>query len=313
MISLLHFFIKYKKQEIYTNIVLAIFEHIMYNKYDTRKLSKHLTKEWKGDIMNSIVRFLKNKNTVTVIGVIAIVAILWGGYYFQLKRTVQPVQVPVAATTIQPRTQITSDMIKYVDVPKAYISDNAITSQDALIDKYANYNTLIPEGSMFYKETVTEKEALPNYVLSLLKEGEFAVSFDLDSNGSSSAWGIMPGDKIDLYMRVKSDEGSVMLGKLLENVEILAVTDDDGKNVYEVNDGSRTPSKLIFGVKEDIFLLLLRSNYIDVEMFPIQHGAWIDDKDATTKLTTQELIDYIKARTVQLSTDPVNSTIEQVR
>lgn len=31
MISLLHFFIKYKKQEIYTNIVLAIFEHIMYN------------------------------------------------------------------------------------------------------------------------------------------------------------------------------------------------------------------------------------------------------------------------------------------
>ena len=266
----------------------------MYNKYDTRKLSKHLTEEWKGDIMNSIVRFLKNKNTVTVIGVIAIVGILWGGYYFQLKRTVQPVKVPVAATTIQPRTQITSDMIKYVDMPKAYISDNAVTTENAIINKYANYNTVIPAGSMFYKEAVTEKEALPNYVLSLLKEGEYAVSFDLDSNGTSNAWGIMPGDKIDLYMRVKSDEGSVMLGKLL-------------------NDGSRTPSKLIFGVKEDIFLLLLRSNYIDVEMFPVQHGAWIDDKDATTKLTTQELIDYIKARTVQLSTDPVNSTIEQVR
>ena len=44
----------------------------------------------------------------------------------------------------------------------------------------------------------------------------------------------------------------------------------------------------------------------------ITDGAWLDDTDATTKLTTQELIDYIKARTVQLSTDPVNSTIEQV-
>ena len=263
--------------------------------------------------MNSIVRFLKNKNTVTVIGVIAIIAILWGGYYFQLKRTVEPVQVPVAATTIQPRTKITSDMIKYVDVPKAYISDNAITTQEALIDKYANYNTLIPEGSMFYKETITEKEALPNYVLSLLKEGEFAVSYDLDSTDYTTGWGIMPGDKIDLYMRVKSDEGSVMLGKLIENLEVLAVTDDEGNSVYEVSDGSRTPSKLIFGVKEDIFLLLLRSNYINEEMFPVQHGAWIDDKDATTKLTTQELIDYIKARTIQLSTDPVNSTIEQVR
>ena len=263
--------------------------------------------------MNSIVRFLKNKNTVTVIGVIAIVGILWGGYYFQLQRQVKPKSVPVAATTIQPRTQITSDMIKYVDVPQAYISENAITNEQDLLNKYANYNTIIPEGSMFYNEAVTTKEALPNYILSLLKEGEFAVSYDLSSTDMTTGWGIMPGDKIDLYMRVTADESSVMLGKLLENVEVLAVTDDNGNNVYEVNDGTRTPSKLIFGVKEDVFLLLLRSNYLDIELFPIQHGAWVDDKDATTKLTTQELVDYIKARTVQLSTDPVNSTIEQVR
>lgn len=263
--------------------------------------------------MNSIMRFLKNKNTVTVIGVIFIIGILWGGYYFQLQRTVKPVSVPVAATTIQPRTQITSDMIKYVDMPEAYISSNAIKNESELIDKYANYNTMIPEGSLFYNETITTKQALPNYILSLLKEGEFAVSYDLSSTEYTNGWGIMPGDKIDLYMRVSTEDGSVMLGKLLENIEILAVTDSDGNNVYEVNDGSRTPEKLIFGVKEDIFLLLLRSNYLDIEMFPVQHGAWINDKDKTTQLTTQELVDYIKARTVQLSTDPVNSTIEQVR
>lgn len=263
--------------------------------------------------MNSIVRFLKNKNTVTVIGVILIIAILWGGYYYQLQKTVKPKSVPVAARTIQPRTQITSDMIKYVEVPQSYISDNALTNQSDILNMYANYNTVIPEGSMFYEEAVTNKEALPNYILSLLKEGEFAVSYDLSETDYTNGWGIMPGDKIDFYMRVTSDEGSVMLGKFLENVEIIAVTDDAGNNVYEVNDGSRTPSKLIFGVKEDIFLLLLRANYIDIEMFPVQHGAWIDDSEATTKLTTQELIDYIKARTVQLSTDPTSSTIEQVR
>ena len=263
--------------------------------------------------MNSIMRFLKNKNTVTVIGVILIIGILWGGYYYQLQRQVKPVSVPVAATTIQPRTQITSDMIKYVEVPKAYITDNAITSESEILNYYANYNTMIPEGSMFYKETVTTQESMPNYVLSLLKEGEFAVSYNLSSSSLTDVWGIMPGDKIDLYMRVATDERSVMLGKLLENVEVLAVTDSNGNNVYEVTDGSRVPEKLIFGVKEDVFLLLLRSNYLDIELFPIQHGAWVDDKDATTKLTTQELVDYIKARTVQLSTDPVNSTIEQVR
>ena len=96
--------------------------------------------------MNSIVRFLKNKNTVTVIGVIGIIAILWIGYSITLNKTVKPVSVPVAAQTIQPRTQITADMIKYVDVPEAYISDNAIRNSQDLIDKYSNYNTMIPAG-----------------------------------------------------------------------------------------------------------------------------------------------------------------------
>lgn len=263
--------------------------------------------------MNSIVRFLKNKNTVTVIGVIACLAILYFGYTYQLNRKVKPKSVPVAATTIQPRTQITSDMIKYVDVPEAYIGENAITDESQLIDKYANYNTLIPAGSMFYKETVVEEKTMPNYLMTLLKEGEYAVSFNLKKSGLADGTGIMPKDKVDFYMRVTSEEGSVMLGKILENVEILAVTDADGNNVYEVSDGSRKPENLIFGVQEDIFLLLLRSNYINVEMFPVPHGKWIDDSESVTKLTTQELIDYIKARTVQLSTDPVNKTIQQAR
>jgi Flp pilus assembly protein CpaB len=263
--------------------------------------------------MNSIVRFLKNKNTVTVIGVIAGIAILYIGYTITLNKTVKPKSVPVAATTIQPRTQITSDMIKYVDVPEAYISDNALTDENQILNYYSNFNTMIPEGSMFYKEAVVKEQTMPNYLMSLLKEGEYAVSFKLSETKMADGSGIMPGDKIDFYMRVKSDEGSVMLGKLLENVEVLTVTDQDGNNVYEVSDGSRKPEYLVFGVQEDIFLLLLRSNYIDVEMFPVPHGKWIDDAEATTKLTTQELIDYIKARTVQLSTDPTNSTIEQAR
>ena len=263
--------------------------------------------------MNSIVRFFKNKNTVTVIGIILIVAILWGGYYYQLQKQVKPVSVPVAAVTIQPRTKITADMITYVDVPKAYISDNAITSDDSILDMYSNYNTVIPAGSMFYSESLTTEKALPNYLLSQLKEGEYLVSYDLDSSDSYRSWGIMPGDKVDFYMRVVSDEGSVMLGKFLENVEILDVTDEDGNSTYEVNDGSRSASKLIFAAQEDIFLLLLRSNYLDVELFPVQHGAWINDSETVIKLTTQELIDYIKARVVQLSTDPVPGQIQKAQ
>lgn len=255
--------------------------------------------------MNSIKRFLKNKNTVTVLGLLAIVAILWGFYTYQVNKQVKPKSVPVAAKRIDPKTKITSDMIKHVEVPEAYISKNAITSDDKILDMYSNFNTVIPEGSMFYNETVTTEKALPNYLLKQLKEGEFLVTYDLKASSISNVWGIMPGDKIDLYMRVTSDEGAVMLGKFLENVEVLDVVDNNGRSTYDVADGSRSADKLLFATQEDIFLLLLRANYLNIEIFPVQHGAWIDDENAQFRMTTDELINYIKSRVVALSTDPV--------
>lgn len=267
--------------------------------------------------MNSITRFLKNKNTVTAIGIIVIVALLWFVYTYQINKTVKPKSVPVANTTIQPKTKITADMITFVDVPEAYISENAVTSDDQIINMYSNYNTIIPKGSMFYSETLTTEKALPNYLLTRLKEGEFLLTYDLNSSSVLTNFGIMPGDKIDFYMRVTSDEGSVMLGKFLENVEIIDVLDGSGNSAYDVSDGSRQPSKLVFAVQEDLFLLLLRSNYLNIELFPVQHGTWINDAESSIKLTTQELIDYIKSRVVQLSTDPVagqtRNSIQQVQ
>ena len=70
------------------------------------------------NILTSITRFLKNKNTVTILGVIAVIAILYIGYNQQLKSQTNPISVPVAKTTIQPGTMITSDMITYVSIPK---------------------------------------------------------------------------------------------------------------------------------------------------------------------------------------------------
>ena len=267
--------------------------------------------------MNSITRFFKNKNTVTVLGIVAIVAMLWGVYTYQINKQVKPKSVPVAAVTIQPKTQITADMITYVDVPSAYISDNAVIDESQILSMYSNFNTVIPAGSMFYTDALTTERALPNYLLKQLKEGEFLLAYDLSSAEASSTWGIMPGDKIDLFMRVNSDEGSIMLGKFLENVEVLDIVDENGNSTYDVNDGSRAAKYLIFAAQEDIFLMLKRASYLDVELMPVQHGAWINDADLSITMTTQELINYIKSRVVSLSTDPVagqnRNTIQQVQ
>ena len=64
------------------------------------------------NFMISLKRLFRNKNTVTILGVIAVIAILFIGYRIQVVRAVKPVHnVPVSASTIQPRTKITADMI----------------------------------------------------------------------------------------------------------------------------------------------------------------------------------------------------------
>lgn len=52
------------------------------------------------NIINNFRRFLKNKNTVTIIGVLVIIAILYFGYNSQIEKQVSPVRnIPVAAVT----------------------------------------------------------------------------------------------------------------------------------------------------------------------------------------------------------------------
>ena len=64
------------------------------------------------NVMASFKRFFKNKNTVTIIGVIIILVLLYIGYSSQINKAVEPVSIPDATETIQPRTQITSDMVQ---------------------------------------------------------------------------------------------------------------------------------------------------------------------------------------------------------
>ena len=73
------------------------------------------------NLLVSIRRFFKNKNTVTILGVLVILGLLYWGYSSQVNGAVQPISVPVAASTIQPRTEITADMITTVEVPSIIV------------------------------------------------------------------------------------------------------------------------------------------------------------------------------------------------
>lgn len=251
------------------------------------------------NIIISVKRFFKNKNTVTVLGVVAIIAILYFAYNAQVKQETEPVTVYVAKATIQPRTQITNDMVEVKKVPRAAITSNVVRTKAGIVGKYSNYNTTIPAGSMFYTETVISEEQLPDSSFVKVKNGQVPYNFSvtMDSTYGNS---IFPGNKIDIYMKAVNDAGEIMVGKLLENIEVLDVIDRNGRKVFENVEETRTPANLIFGVTPDFHILLRKAGYMksySVELFPVPHGGTID-VEGDTRVSSQQLRDFIDSHTV---------------
>lgn len=262
------------------------------------------------DILIKAQRLIKNKNTVTILGVVLAIGILYWGYNTQISNAVTPVKnIPVATTTIQPRTKITSEMISYVDVAPVVLSDNVIRYANQVIGKYSNYNTVIPQGSMFYTNTLVNEEELPDSAFTQVEEGEVVYNFpvNMDTTYGNS---IFPGNKIDIYMKARNNDNQIMVGKLIENVKVLAVKDASGKHVFENTEEERTPSTIIFGVSPEINILLRKASYmndLDVELFPVPHGGTATKEEGQTQVSTQYLKEFINANTVVIN--EANTTI----
>jgi len=256
----------------------------------------------------SVKRFIKNKNTVTILGVLLIILLLYIGYSTTVNGATNPILVPVASQTIQPRTEITADLIKTIQVPNIAVTSNVIRSKQILIGKYTNVNSVIPEGSMFFTEMVISKSELPDSAFVEVKEGEVPYQFKVNME-STYGNSIYPHNKIDLYMKAENEYGQVMIGRLLENVEVLAVKDAQGRHVFENTAESRTPAYLLFGVTEEIHILLRKTEYMrdyGVVLIPVPHSGKIVSDDSETFVSTQYLVDFINANTVTIEVDREN-------
>ena len=253
------------------------------------------------NILVSLKKFFTNKNTVTVIGVIAILGLLYWGYSSIIAKETNPIRIPVANTTIQPRTEITSEMITYIDVPAAAISKNVVRIANSIIGMYSAVNSVIPAGSMFYSDVLVTKAQLPDSAFVDVKEGErpYALSVTTASTYGNS---IFPGNVVDVYMKATDENGQVMVGRLLSQVEILAVKDSQGNHVFEDTSVTRTPATLLFGAPEEVYILLKKTEYLrsyGVELFPVPYGGTAPSADLT--VDRQELVDFINSNTVVLS------------
>ena len=254
--------------------------------------------------MNKLKKLLANKNVVTILGAILIVVVLYGFYEWRVSNATNPVKIPYALVEIPARTKITEDMIGYVEVPNSAVKGDIITNvKTGLLngdgsDKYTKVNAIIPAGSYFYSSMICKAEELADsYLNDLNGSGVYTFSVDVLSSYGNSLY---PGNMIDVYFRVKENTGDIKIAKLMNNLEVLAVKDGSGKNVFETIEEERTPSQIIVKVSEEQKKLLMAAesvNNSELILNPTDVTLVTEDKTTiTSRMTNQEIKEYILDR-----------------
>lgn len=247
----------------------------------------------------SINKFLKNKNTVTIIGVLACLIILYAGYNMRINQKTTLVDVWYANQTIQPKTLITEEMVSRTSVPKDFIKGTYYENYNDIIGKYSNYNTMIAEGSLFYSNLLIEEENLPDAMFYDINEGERIVSFPVTME-STYGNSIMPSNKVDIYVKILLDNDKIVYGQFYETVEILAVKDSAGKNVFESTEEERTPAYAYFSLTEEKYLLFSSLQYVqdyyssnEIEIILVPSTVEYETNETiATKVTSDYLYDF---------------------
>ncbi len=263
-----------------------------------------------GNMSVAIKKFLSNKNTVTILGVIVGIVVLYVGYNMRVNSKLNPVAIPYARQKIEPRTKITSDMVGIMNVPRDMIRGDVITDQAQVVGKYVINDSVVPEGSMFYRRCVVTKDQLPdNVLLSYPKDYElYNLSVNMESTYSNM---ILPGNYMDIFVKITNnidqDTGNasirdrVMVGKLLQNVKVLAVRDASGNDVFEDLDDPRTPALIIFAVPHEYHILLRKVEYLNsynAEIIPVPTNASLEANPDEVSISSTEIKDFINRVTV---------------
>ena len=240
---------------------------------------------------------LANKNVVTILGAILIVIVLYGFYNWRVNQAISPIRVPYAKVTIGPRTKITSDMIAYTEVQQSAMKGNVLTNVSTqIVGMYTNINTTIPEGSFFYSDVIVRYEELADSFLIDIPDGYIAYNYRVNVM-STYGNSIYPGNYVDVYFKGVQD-GKIILGKLVQNVKVLAVKDASGNHVFENISENRAPSQIIFAVTDEIHSLLRTAEYInnaELILVPTNVSYKLESNEIITEITDTEIKAFIEA------------------
>ena len=255
------------------------------------------------NLKENITKILKNKNTLTVLIVFAGIIGLYAVYNWKVKQATQLVPIPYAKSEMNSRNKIDTEKISTVSVPQSLVSNakNLIKSARELDGKFVNYGYTIPANSFFYSQSILQESSKPESEFANIPNGYTVFQLDVDFN-TTYGNSIYPGNYIDLYVAIKQKETDKLLfGRLIKGIQVMAVYDADGNNVFESSSEVRRPKSLWFAVPNDLFKLLKTAGYVEAKLIPIPRNASYSSEQRPPEIDSTFIQDYILAKGVNFN------------
>ena len=169
-----------------------------------------------GQILTKIKRFLSNKNTVTILCVLAGILILYIGYNWRVNKATTPVSIPYAKSTLTSGHVITNEDIGTLEVSGTVLekTKGIIRNRSQLIGKEVGYGNTIQANSFFYTDDIKNPEENDYSVLSNIKDGYAPINLDVNLH-STFGNAIYPGNYIDLWFRGVNEDRQLIYEKII--------------------------------------------------------------------------------------------------
>lgn len=254
-----------------------------------------------GNLTSGLKRFVANKNTMTILLVIAGITVLYVAYNIRLESSISPVTVPIANKEISATNQITSNDITWTSVNSDFLKNvNIYTSSSQIDGQYVTTGTSIVAGSFFFQSQIVEKSDLPNSVFDDIPEGYTLFSLSV-SESTTYGNSIYPGDRIDLYATVNNEAGITLFGKLYESIEVLAVRDSNNEDVFSSTDTGKS-SLLLFAVPDEDFSILMRALKVSgLSITPVPRNKAYTTEGGETQVVSDAIMAIINSQTQDAS------------
>jgi hypothetical protein len=92
-----------------------------------------------------------------------------------------------------------------------------------------------------------------------------------------------------------------MIGKFIESIRVLAVTDGSGNNIFETIGTLNSPSYLIFSVDEDLHLLLRKAVFGGGDIFPVPRNSSYSKNPKPTLVVNSTIKNFVLDKAYNLN------------